>query len=74
MPRHRPRIEYVTVTPDGFRYRGRVHDSVNALLKWFKEHFRDPIPGVPGKYTSSHCIIVEMHLVYSAFILDPQQS
>ena len=45
MPRNKPRIEFVTVTPDGFRYRGRIHANTNNLLKWFKEHFRDPIPG-----------------------------
>lgn len=43
-PGSKPRIEYVTVTPDGFRYRNRVHDSVNNLLKWFKEHFQEPVP------------------------------
>lgn len=46
MPRNRPRVEYVTVCPEGFRYRGRVHGTVNGLLRWFKEHFRDPIPGL----------------------------
>lgn len=43
-PGSKPRIEYVTVTPDGFRYRDRVHDSVNSLLNWFKEHYQDPVP------------------------------
>lgn len=43
-PGSKPRIEYVTVTPDGFRYRNRVHDSMNGLLKWFKEHYQDPVP------------------------------
>ena len=45
LPRVKPRIEYVSVTPDGFRYRGRVHATLNGLFRWFKEHFRDPIPG-----------------------------
>ena len=45
MPRTKPRIEFVSVTPDGYKYRGRIHASLNALFKWFKEHFRDPIPG-----------------------------
>ncbi|XP_002735856.2 transcription elongation factor SPT6-like [Saccoglossus kowalevskii] len=45
-PRVKPRMEYVTITPDGFRYRQRMQSSLNSLLKWFKEHFRDPIPGV----------------------------
>ena len=45
LPRVKARVEYVSVTPDGFRYRGRVHATLNGLFKWFKEHFRDPIPG-----------------------------
>lgn len=47
LPRVKPRIEYISVTPDGFRYRGRVHATLNGLFRWFKEHFRDPIPGTP---------------------------
>lgn len=43
-PGSKPRIEYVTVTPDGFRYRSQIHDGVNELIKWFKEHYQDPIP------------------------------
>lgn len=45
LPRVKPRMEYISVTPDGFRYRGRVHATLNGLFRWFKEHFRDPIPG-----------------------------
>ena len=45
MPRSNARHEYVTVTPDGFRFRRQSFDSLSALLKWFKEHFRDAIPG-----------------------------
>lgn len=44
LPRARARHEYLTVTPDGFRYRQQVFDHMNGLLKWFKEHFRDPMP------------------------------
>ncbi|KAI8507404.1 Transcription elongation factor SPT6 [Branchiostoma belcheri] len=44
-PKTSPRHEFVTVTPDGFRFRQLIHHSVNALFRWFKEHFRDPIPG-----------------------------
>lgn len=47
LPRAHPKHEYVTVTPEGFRFRGQVHDSLTSLFKWFKEHFRDPIPGTP---------------------------
>jgi transcription elongation factor SPT6 len=47
MPRTRARHEFVSVTPDGFRFRQQNFDSLGALMKWFKEHFRDPIPGTP---------------------------
>ena len=43
-PGSKPRVEYVTVTPDGFRYRNRVRDSVDSLIRWFKEHYQDPLP------------------------------
>uniref|UniRef100_UPI00358E2347 transcription elongation factor SPT6 isoform X2 n=1 Tax=Myxine glutinosa TaxID=7769 RepID=UPI00358E2347 len=53
-PRNKPRVEYVTVTPDGFRFRGQTFQSMNGLFRWFKEHFRDPIPGVtPGSGSST---------------------
>ncbi|CDW57332.1 transcription elongation factor SPT6, partial [Trichuris trichiura] len=41
LPSSRVRHEYITIVPEGFRFRGRVFANVNALLKWFKEHFRD---------------------------------
>lgn len=44
LPRGKIRHEYVTVTPEGFRFRQQVFESLNSLLKWFKEHFKDPIP------------------------------
>lgn len=43
-PKGKIRHEYVTVTPEGFRFRSKMFDSLDGLLKWFKEHFRDPIP------------------------------
>ncbi|CAG9774076.1 unnamed protein product [Ceutorhynchus assimilis] len=45
MPRNKIRHEYITVTHEGFRLRQQMFDSVGSLFKWFKEHFRDPIPG-----------------------------
>lgn len=45
LPRTKVRHELVTVTPDGFRFRQQMFESVTALFKWFKEHFRDPLPG-----------------------------
>ncbi|GAB0093481.1 Transcription elongation factor SPT6 [Sergentomyia squamirostris] len=45
LPVNKCKHEYVTVTPDGFRFRQQIFDSINSLLKWFKEHFKDPLPG-----------------------------
>lgn len=52
LPRARCTHEYVSVTPDGYRYRQRTFDSLAGLLRWFKEHFREPPPaGTPGGRT-----------------------
>lgn len=48
LPRTRFRHEYVTVTPEGFRFRQRVFDSIGSLFRWFKDNFREPIPGTPS--------------------------
>ncbi|XP_064461195.1 transcription elongation factor SPT6-like [Ornithodoros turicata] len=53
LPRVKARHEYVTVTPDGFRYRQQMFHSVGSLFRWFKEHFRDPIPGTPASTTNA---------------------
>ncbi|XP_065201238.1 transcription elongation factor SPT6 [Planococcus citri] len=51
LPRKSIRLEYVTVTPDGFRFRKQIFESLNGLLKWFKEHFNDPVPRTPSAMT-----------------------
>ncbi|KAG8224517.1 hypothetical protein J437_LFUL004208 [Ladona fulva] len=48
LPRLKIRHEYITVTPEGFRLRQQIFDSLGSLFRWFKEHFRDPIPGTPS--------------------------
>lgn len=53
LPRVKARHEYITVTPEGFRYRQQMFHSVGSLFRWFKEHFRDPIPGTPGSATNT---------------------
>jgi len=45
LPRKSPRHELVTVTPEGIRYRSRTFPTLASMVRWFKEHFRDPIPG-----------------------------
>ncbi|CAB1347925.1 unnamed protein product [Coregonus sp. 'balchen'] len=42
-PRGKPRVEFVTVTPEGFRYRGHIFPTVNGLFRWFKDHFQEPV-------------------------------
>lgn len=52
LPRARCTHEYVSVTPDGYKFRQRMFDSLPGLLKWFKEHFREPPPsGTPAPRT-----------------------
>ncbi|XP_053313046.1 transcription elongation factor SPT6 [Spea bombifrons] len=51
-PRAKPRVEYVTVTPEGFRYRGQIFPSVNGLFRWFKDHYQDPVPGITPSSSS----------------------
>ena len=46
MPRTKPRHEYATISPEGIRYRQQMFHSLNSMMRWFKEHFRDPIPGI----------------------------
>ncbi|EEC12431.1 S1 RNA binding domain-containing protein, putative [Ixodes scapularis] len=53
LPRVKARHEYITVTPDGYRYRQQMFHSVGSLFRWFKEHFRDPVPGTPGSATNA---------------------
>jgi len=48
LPRSQAKHEFITVTHEGYRFRGQVFDNLNTLFRWFKEHFRDPIPGTPG--------------------------
>ena len=45
LPRVQCRHEYIKVLPDGFQFRGQIFGKVADLIKWFKEHFRDPLPG-----------------------------
>lgn len=51
-PRAKPRVEYVTVTPEGFRYRGQAFHTVNGLFRWFKDHYQDPVPGITPSSSS----------------------
>ena len=43
-PGSRPYFEILSLVPEGIQYRNKVHRSVNELVKWFKEHYKEPIP------------------------------
>ncbi|KAH9498657.1 Transcription elongation factor SPT6 [Bulinus truncatus] len=45
MPRNVVRHEYVSVRPDGIKCGNYIFKSVNSMIRWFKEHFKDPVPG-----------------------------
>uniref|UniRef100_A0A674C8N9 SPT6 homolog, histone chaperone and transcription elongation factor n=1 Tax=Salmo trutta TaxID=8032 RepID=A0A674C8N9_SALTR len=51
-PRTKPRVEFVTVTPEGFRYRGQIFPTVNGLFRWFKDHFQEPVAGITPSSSS----------------------
>jgi len=53
LPKMRLLKEYVKVTPAGFVFRFKTFATVEHVLKWFKVHFKDPIPRAPP-VTSSH--------------------
>ncbi|XP_042883795.1 transcription elongation factor SPT6-like [Penaeus japonicus] len=47
LPRVKVIHEFVTVTPEGFKFRGRMqHPNLASLLKWFKVNFRRPAPSM----------------------------
>ncbi|KAK0416608.1 hypothetical protein QR680_012588 [Steinernema hermaphroditum] len=52
LPRVRPKHEYMTVTPEGIRFRGRTFQTLDNLLGWFKNNFAVPPPvmGHPPPY------------------------
>ncbi|EJW75232.1 hypothetical protein WUBG_13858, partial [Wuchereria bancrofti] len=45
LPRNKARHEYMTVTPEGFRFRQQLFQSLETVLSWFKVHYREPPPG-----------------------------
>ncbi|XP_051786507.1 transcription elongation factor SPT6 [Erpetoichthys calabaricus] len=51
-PRGKPRVEFITVTPEGFRYRSQIFPTVNGLFRWFKDHYQDPVPGITPSSSS----------------------
>lgn len=43
-PRNSCRHEYISITPEGFKFRQQVFDNINSLMKWFKDHYKEPPP------------------------------
>lgn len=39
MPKTKPRVEYLTVTPRGYRFRKLYFKNLASLIKWFKENW-----------------------------------
>ena len=48
MPTQRPKHEVVSIKPNGYKFRDQIFTSPNDMLRWFKQHYRDPIPGRGG--------------------------
>ncbi len=42
-PGTKPKFEFISIVPEGFKYRVHVHNSINQLVNWFKLHFKDPV-------------------------------
>jgi len=49
LPGKTVRHEIVTLTPDGYRYRGVVHYSLDQLMKYFKKTGLEKPPDVSGR-------------------------
>ena len=39
MPREKVRHEFVSMTPDGYRFRRQNFETLSQLMKWFKVSF-----------------------------------
>ncbi|XP_068145157.1 transcription elongation factor SPT6-like isoform X2 [Drosophila tropicalis] len=59
LPKNKVFHEYVTVIPEGYRLRGKILDSVNTMLCWFKEHWSDASlpPATPSNSSTTPSIM-----------------
>ncbi|KAJ8385738.1 hypothetical protein AAFF_G00183380 [Aldrovandia affinis] len=48
----KPRVEFVTITHDGFRYRSQISSTVNGLFRWLQDHYQEPVPGITPSNSS----------------------
>jgi transcription elongation factor SPT6 len=66
LPGSKVQHEFLTVTPDGFRYRQMSFQTLNQALKWFKEHFKDAPPSV-----STPVVTPKTHAARTPFATTP---
>ncbi|KJH52525.1 S1 RNA binding domain protein [Dictyocaulus viviparus] len=50
LARVKPCHEYISVTSEGLKFRQKYFSSLDALLAWFKVHFREPPPGINSQH------------------------
>ncbi|XP_034935114.1 transcription elongation factor SPT6-like [Chelonus insularis] len=65
LPRLECLHEYISVVPEGFKYRGQIFTRFDSLVKWFKEHFRDPIPIQTPKIQQSEMEDINSNIIQS---------
>jgi len=55
MPGNRPKHEYISVVPEGLRFRTLIFKTADKLIHWFKVHYRDPpsAASAPGRSSSN---------------------
>ncbi|CAL8073118.1 unnamed protein product [Orchesella dallaii] len=74
-PRTKCLHEFVTVTPDGFRFRQQTFDSLDGFLNWFKKHYQTPPPGLSTPFTPRRFYpqVPSTHNMISPFVkIEPQ--
>lgn len=53
LPRNTPIFEYVSITPEGVKFRDIVHNSFQDLILWFKKNFSQNASQTPKAFISS---------------------
>lgn len=76
LPRERCKHEYVSVTPNGVRFRGQIFPTIGQMFVWFKKHFRDarPVgtPKTPCYTTPGTLLVVESVALWPKYDLNIQ--
>ena len=53
-PSRKAMWEYFTATPDGYRFRSQVFETLDQMLKWFKNHYKDRPLSQAAHYGPGH--------------------